>query len=85
VINEPSIMLMDEPTSAMDNTTERTIKRNLATFLRGRTAVVITHRTSMLDLVDRVIVVDKGRIMADGPKDQVVEALRKGRVAKAKA
>ena len=85
VINEPSIMLMDEPTSAMDNTTERMLKKNLATFMRGRTAVVITHRTSMLDLVDRVIVVDKGRIMADGPKDQVVEALRKGRVAKAKA
>lgn len=84
VIDEPNILVLDEPTSAMDNATERTIKQNLKTFLVGRTAIVITHRASMLDLVDRVIVLDKGRIMADGPKDKVIDALRGGQIAKAR-
>lgn len=84
VIDEPNILVLDEPTSAMDNATERTIKQNLKAFLAGRTAVVITHRASMLDLVDRVIVLDKGRIMADGPKDTVIDALRGGQIAKAR-
>ena len=84
VIDEPNIIVLDEPTSAMDNATERTIKQNLKAFLAGRTAVVITHRASMLDLVDRVVVLDKGRIMADGPKDSVIDALRGGQIAKAR-
>ncbi|HSM29051.1 MAG TPA: type I secretion system permease/ATPase [Thioalkalivibrio sp.] len=84
VIDEPNILVLDEPTSAMDNATERTIKQNLKAFLAGRTAVVITHRASMLDLVDRVVVLDKGRIMADGPKDKVIDALRGGQIAKAR-
>jgi ATP-binding cassette, subfamily C, bacterial LapB len=45
--------------------------------------LVVTHRTSLLDLVERVIVVDKGRVVADGPKAQVIEALRQGRIGRA--
>jgi ATP-binding cassette subfamily C protein LapB len=45
--------------------------------------IIVTHRTSLLDLVDRIIVVDAGKIVADGPKNQVVEALRQGRIGKA--
>ena len=49
----------------------------------GKTMIVITHRTSLLELVDRIIVVDGGKIVADGPKSQVVEALRQGRIGRA--
>jgi len=84
VIHEPGILLLDEPTSAMDQSTERAIRARLATFEQGRTTILITHRSSLLELVDRIIVLDQGRVVADGPKDQVLQALREGRVKKAK-
>ena len=83
VINDPPIMLLDEPTSSMDHSSEEDVKKRLREFIHGKTVVLISHRTSLLDLVDRIIVVDAGRIVADGPKDQVVTALRQGRVGKA--
>ena len=83
VINDPPIMLLDEPTSSMDFSSEDEIKRRLTEFSRSKTVVLISHRTSLLDLVDRVIVMDGGRVMADGPKEQVITALRQGRVGKA--
>jgi ATP-binding cassette, subfamily C, bacterial LapB len=83
VLHEPNILLLDEPTSSMDNSTEQVVKRSLKEFMEGRTAVVVTHRTSLLDLVDRVIVLDHGRVVADGPKQQVIQALRDGRIGKA--
>ncbi len=85
VLHEPNMLLLDEPTSSMDNSTEQAMKRRLAEFMEGRTAVIVTHRTSLLELVDRIIVLDQGRVVADGPKDQVVQALREGRVGKAQA
>lgn len=81
-INDPPILLLDEPTSSMDHSTEEDVKRRLRVFAQGKTMLVVTHRTSLLELVDRVIVVDGGRIVADGPKAQVVEALRQGRVGR---
>jgi ATP-binding cassette subfamily C protein LapB len=83
VIHDPSILLLDEPTASMDHTSEEDIKRRLREFMPGKTVILISHRTSLLDLVDRIIVVDAGRIVADGPKDQVVQALRQGRIGKA--
>ncbi len=83
VLHEPSMLLMDEPTSSMDNSTEQGMKRRLAEFTQGRTTVIVTHRTSLLELVDRIIVLDQGRVVADGPKEQVIQALREGRVGKA--
>lgn len=85
VIHEPNILLLDEPTSSMDNASEQVIKKNLQEFLQGRTVVLITHRTSLLSLVDRILVLDDGQLVADGPKQQVLEALKQGRVKKAKA
>lgn len=82
VINDPPILLLDEPTASMDHSSEDGVKRRLAAFAQDKTMIVITHRTSLLDLVDRVIVVDGGRIVADGPKAQVVEALRQGRIGR---
>ena len=83
VINDPTILLLDEPTSSMDYSSEDDIKRRLTEFARGKTMILVSHRTSLLDLVDRLIVMDGGRIVADGPKDQVVTALRQGRIVKA--
>jgi ATP-binding cassette subfamily C protein LapB len=83
VINDPPIMLLDEPTSSMDYSSEDDIKRRLTAFCANRTVILISHRTSLLDMVDRLIVMDGGRIVADGPKEQVMTALRQGRIGKA--
>jgi len=82
-INDPPILLMDEPTGSMDHSSEEGVKQRLRTYANGKTMIIVTHRTSLLDLVDRIIVVDAGKIVADGPKNQVVEALRQGRIGKA--
>jgi ATP-binding cassette subfamily C protein LapB len=83
VVHNPSILLLDEPTGSMDHTSEETIKRRLREYAADKTLLLVTHRTALLDLVDRIIVVDSGRIVADGPKDRVIEALRQGRIEKA--
>lgn len=82
VINNPAVLLLDEPTAAMDHTTEEDIKRRLGEFSAGKTVILVSHRTSLLDMVDRIVVMDAGRIVADGPRDQVIAALRQGRVGK---
>lgn len=83
LISNPSILLLDEPTSAMDHSGEDAIKRRLVETTKNKTLVLISHRSSLYDLVDRIIVIDSGRIVADGPKEQVTEALRSGKVGKA--
>jgi ATP-binding cassette, subfamily C, bacterial LapB len=80
---DPPILLLDEPTSAMDNTSEEILRNRLQTWAQGKTMLLITHRASMLSLVDRLVVLDNGHIVADGPKASVIEALRKGRVGPA--
>ncbi len=82
-IDNPPILLMDEPTGSMDHSSEEEIKQRMREYAAGKTMIVITHRTSLLDLVDRIIVIDAGKVVADGPKAQVVEALRQGRIGKA--
>lgn len=76
----PRILMMDEPTSAMDNNSEGRFRLRLAEVLDDKTLILVTHRGSLLKLVDRVIVVDGGRVVADGPKNMVLEALTAGRV-----
>ncbi|WP_443218165.1 type I secretion system permease/ATPase [Pseudomonas sp. Gutcm_11s] len=80
---DPPILLLDEPTSAMDNTSEDILRNRLQTWSQGKTMLLITHRTSMLSLVDRLIVLDYGHVVADGPKEAVIDALRRGRVGPA--
>ncbi|MCY1440411.1 Heterocyst differentiation ATP-binding protein HepA [compost metagenome] len=77
---DPPLLLLDEPTSSMDNSSEEVLRSRLRDWSRNKTLLLITHRTAMLSLVDRLIVLDGGKIVADGPKDAVIEALRKGRV-----
>lgn len=77
---DPGILILDEPTASMDNTTEARLRHQLKTIVEGKTLVLITHKSSMLELVDRLIILDKGRVVADGPKATVQEALRSGRL-----
>ncbi|MFP1740081.1 type I secretion system permease/ATPase [Lonsdalea quercina] len=77
---EPPILVMDEPTSAMDNSNEDRLKQALQSALVNKTLLLVTHRVSMLSLVDRLIIMDKGRIIADGPKAIVMDALKKGQI-----
>ena len=76
---DPPIMLMDEPTNSMDNGTEERLKSKMGSILEGKTLLLVTHRASLLDLVDRIILIDNGAVVADGPKDKVREALRLGK------
>lgn len=80
VINDPSILLFDEPTSQMDNTTEGIFKTRFEQYVRQKTVLIVTHRTSLLNLVDRIIVMDGGKVVADGPKEKVLDALKKGQI-----
>ncbi|MBQ0936826.1 type I secretion system permease/ATPase [Ideonella paludis] len=83
LLHNSPILLLDEPTSAMDFSTEAAITQRLTEFSRDKTVVLVTHRTSLLSMVSRVIVVDGGKVVADGPRDRIMEALQGGRIARA--
>ncbi len=84
VVHDPPILLMDEPTGSMDHSTEVAVKQQLQEYVKGRTWVVVTHRNSLLEMVDRIIVIDNGKLVADGPRDSVVQALQQGKIGAAK-
>ena len=75
LLNEP-ILILDKPTNSFDNTTESIIKHRLYEYTRDRTLLLVTHKAPMLDLVERLIVMDEGRIVMDGPKEEVLTALK---------
>lgn len=77
---DPPILVFDEPTSAMDNGAESRFMQRIARELPGKTLLLVTHRASLLALVERLIVMDNGRIVADGPKDKVLKALASGQI-----
>ncbi len=83
VLHNAPILLLDEPTSAMDFSTEAQVTSRIAEFAAHKTVVLVTHRTSMLSMVNRVIVIDGGKVVADGPRDRIMEALAHGRIARA--
>lgn len=83
VMADAPILLLDEPASAMDSMLEQHIRTQLRSFCESRTLVLVTHRTSLLELVDRLIVLDRGRVIADGPKQRVLEALTGGKLKRA--
>nr|WP_298937524.1 type I secretion system permease/ATPase [uncultured Ruegeria sp.] len=77
LIGRPPVLLLDEPTSAMDVKTEAGVIQRLKHATKDTTMVIVTHRTSLLDLVDRVIVIEDGKIGADGPKSMLTQHVRR--------
>ncbi len=79
LIDRP-ILIFDEPTSSMDNGSENRFKERLMETIEGKTLILITHRASMLSLVDRLIVIDGGKVVADGPKETVLKRLSEKKI-----
>ena len=77
LIGQSPILLLDEPTSSLDKANENLLKNNLLKSISKKTLLLITHRTSMLDIVDRIIVIEGGKVVADGPKKEIINSLTK--------
>jgi ATP-binding cassette subfamily C protein LapB len=75
LLDEP-ILILDEPTNSFDNTTESIVKKHLHEYSRERTLLLVTHKAPMLSLVERLVVMDQGRIVMDGPRDEVLQSLK---------
>jgi ATP-binding cassette subfamily C protein LapB len=80
LMNNPNILLFDEPTNGLDNQAEEQFKQRLQPHLENKTLLLITHRASLLSLVQRLIVLDNGKIIADGTRDAVLQALSTGQI-----
>jgi ATP-binding cassette, subfamily C, bacterial LapB len=75
---ESPIVIMDEPTNAMDQLSENRLIANLQSYLEDKTAIIITQKNTVLPLVDRIIVMNEGKVYLDGPRDQVIAQLSGG-------
>jgi ATP-binding cassette, subfamily C, bacterial LapB len=75
LMGQPRILIMDEPTAAMDSAFEARVTRDLAAATQGMTVVIATHRMPVLALVDRIVVLDHGKVIADGPKNEILRKL----------
>lgn len=75
-MRDPEVLILDEPTSNMDTDSELMLQKRLQTVMDGRTVVLVTHRLSMLRIVERLIVMENGQIKMDGPRDAVLQRLR---------
>ena len=74
ILRQPQVVLLDEPTASMDEQLEEHVIRQMKSWLSGRTLVLVTHRPALLKLVDRIVVMDNGRIVADGPRDEILRS-----------
>ncbi len=77
---DPDILIFDEPTSAMDNNAELLLRQRIKESLADKTLLLFTHRTSLLELVERVVIMEAGKVVADGPKADVLKALKSGAI-----
>ena len=75
-LQDPKVCLLDEPTAALDQTLEATLVSRLETWLKGRTAIIATHRVPILQLTDRTMILQNGRLTVDGPREQVLAHMR---------
>ncbi|BCQ46022.1 hypothetical protein ERHA55_35490 [Erwinia rhapontici] len=73
ILRQPQVVLMDEPTASMDEQLEEHVISQMKGWLSGRTLILVTHRPALLKMVDRIIVMDNGRVIADGPKDDILK------------
>jgi ATP-binding cassette, subfamily C, bacterial LapB len=81
IAGQPAVMVMDEPSSAFDAQTEGAFIQRLQEELKGRTLILITHRPPLLQLVQRIILMDKGKIVSDGPRDNVLKQIMRPKAA----
>ena len=72
---DPAILILDEPTSAMDNVLEKNFTSKLEKYAKDKTLIISTHKMSLLSLVDRVIIINNGNIIADGDRDEVFKKI----------
>ena len=79
LINNANILLLDEPTSSMDTQTEKFVLENLRPWFKDKTVLLATHRGQLLDLADRVIVIDSGKIVADNSKEEILKKTKKAK------
>jgi ATP-binding cassette subfamily C protein LapB len=76
----PNIFICDEPTNAMDVQAEESFKHYIQNQIQNKTLVLITHKHAMLTIIDRLILLDQGKVMMDGPRDKVIQALQNGSI-----
>ncbi len=76
LLYDPPILVLDEPTASMDPASENRLKKRLDTLCENKTTILITHKGAMLSLVDKLILIDRGRLIAYGPKDEVIRKLQ---------
>ena len=76
LVRDPEILMLDEPTSNMDTDSEMLLQKRLQSVMAGRTLIMVTHRLSMLRIVNRLIVMENGQIKMDGPRDAILQALK---------
>lgn len=75
LLREPSVLVFDEPTSGLDAALQQHFMKNIKTFSQNRTLIMVTHSTALLKLVDRVVLMDKGHVVADGDRESVLRRL----------
>lgn len=76
LLYDPPILILDEPTASMDPASENRLKKRLTELCKGKTTILITHKGAMLGLVDKLILIDRGRLVAYGPKEDVIRKLQ---------
>ena len=76
LISKPTLLMMDEPTNSMDLQTEKAFINNMKSTISDKTVIIMTHKMSILELVDRVIILHEGKVIADGPKDKVMNSMK---------
>jgi ATP-binding cassette subfamily C protein LapB len=76
LLYDPSVLIMDEPTASMDPTSEMRLKERLKVLAKNKTTILITHKGTMLELVNKLVLIDRGRIIAYGPKDDILRRLQ---------
>lgn len=76
LLYDPPILILDEPTASMDPASENRLRKRLDVLCEGKTTILITHKGAMLSLVDKLILIDRGKLVAFGPKDEVIRKLQ---------